>query len=1136
MQETIEINDNSDTQLDASEIAETSLESNADDLKLDEEPSENHYGYWAYGRDMYDMNLTDLQQNGVTDILLNYYVYTKYNQNEVESFVASANEKGIHTHIWAQIFYDGTWTRPVDSQGNWNYDFFDEKIAELEMYANTTGVYGVHYDYLRFSGSAYYNNTAEQNPGGIEAISYFVETSCAALRKINPDIFISVAIMPEIDVLETWYGYNYTVISSCMNASLPMIYTSNFRQNATWVKETTKWFVDNSKGAEVWTGLQGYTVNDYYEDVIFESPISQVNIEIKSALDGGSNGAIIFKFGKSGNIDFNNLSVCEAELDSFKNLNYVISTSRNNVILDRDFAFNETYDGAFKDGIPLLRNDLIIDGANHIIDGRNLSKIFNVEGKNITFKNIIFKNGFADNGSTISIKGENNTIMNSEFINCNGNENGGAIYWHGLNGVVFNCIFRNNTANHGGAIHWYSNDGTVSNCTFINNLGNISGGAIFWDSNNGVISNCNFINNSAEGGGALLYYGNYGSLSNCNFTNNIAVNSRYGGGAVLWSGHYASMYNNTFVNNTGSKGGSVVLDGASYASISNCNFINNTAQEYCAAILFDSGILNSVSNCNFINNTAETGGTGVYLYNTYYSSVSDCKFINNFAGYDGSAIYVDPGDYCTVSNSTFINNTCSYSGGVISWYGHNGTVFNCNFMNNKAVNEGGAIYWFFNDGLISNCNFTNNTANKGGAIYTKCPVINCIFTNNTANEGGAIYKGIAVLCTFNCDSDNCFETEIVPANITVCDFISTYNSGAKLLFNITADIEINEEIRHFKIDGINTTIKVYQNDNLIGAYYAISGDGWIVNLNPGVYTAVLSLDKYSEVKAVNASMTVRTITPTTIITSPVNTTYNSDDKLIITLKDDLGNPIANTSMFVYITELENYTTDSNGQVNVSLKGLDANTYEALIIALGNENYTGSSASEQIIINPQPCQLTANAVSTTYNVNKDLVITLKDKNGNALSGVQITVNLGSDVKYTTDKNGQVKVNVAKLVPKTYNAKISVENNNYKASPVSVKVTVKKATPKITAKAKTFKLKVKTKKYAVTFKDNKGKAIKKAKLTLKVKGKTYKATTNAKGKAIFKIKKLTKKGKFKAKIGFKGDKFYKAVSKNVKITIK
>ena len=96
-------------------------------------------------------------------------------------------------------------------------------------------------------------------------------------------------------------------------------------------------------------------------------------------------------------------------------------------------------------------------------------------------------------------------------------------------------------------------------------------------------------------------------------------------------------------------------------------------------------------------------------------------------------------------------------------------------------------------------------------------------------------------------------------------------------------------------------------------------------------------------------------------------------------------------------------------------------------------------------------------------------------------------------------------------------------------------VNKQATKIVAKKKTFKAKTKVKKYTITLKAGK-KAVKKVWVTLKIKGKTFKAKTNAKGKAVFKIKKLTKKGTYKAKISFKGNANYKASSKTVKIKIK
>lgn len=101
---------------------------------------------------------------------------------------------------------------------------------------------------------------------------------------------------------------------------------------------------------------------------------------------------------------------------------------------------------------------------------------------------------------------------------------------------------------------------------------------------------------------------------------------------------------------------------------------------------------------------------------------------------------------------------------------------------------------------------------------------------------------------------------------------------------------------------------------------------------------------------------------------------------------------------------------------------------------------------------------------------------------------------------------------------------------------MKITINKEKTKIVAKKKTFKKSKKVKKYTITLKNSKGKVIKKAKVTLKIKGKTYKAKTNTKGKATFKIKKLAKKGKYVATVTFKGNAYYNKVAKKTKIVVK
>lgn len=200
------------------------------------------------------------------------------------------------------------------------------------------------------------------------------------------------------------------------------------------------------------------------------------------------------------------------------------------------------------------------------------------------------------------------------------------------------------------------------------------------------------------------------------------------------------------------------------------------------------------------------------------------------------------------------------------------------------------------------------------------------------------------------------------------------------------------------------------------------------------------------------------------------------------------------------------------------------------------------ALQQIIVTTHkaPTTIVAPAVTKVYNVNKNLVISLKDTKGNIIKNADIVVKFNNVKKtYNTGTKGQVVIAIANLAPKTYTVSIAFGgDDNYLKSSASTKVIVKKATPKLTAKKKvTFKVKTKTKKYYVVLKTNKGKAIKNAKLTLKIKGKVYKAFTNAKGKATFKITKLNKKGKFSATLTYAGNKYYtKVVVKNIKITVK
>ena len=227
----------------------------------------------------------------------------------------------------------------------------------------------------------------------------------------------------------------------------------------------------------------------------------------------------------------------------------------------------------------------------------------------------------------------------------------------------------------------------------------------------------------------------------------------------------------------------------------------------------------------------------------------------------------------------------------------------------------------------------------------------------------------------------------------------------------------------------------------------------------------------------------------------------------------------------------------DGKGNLTLSDLAYGVYTVNATFAGEGKYVDSSSNNVTLeVNKIETQLTGDSVTTVYNIDKDLVITLKDSKGKAISDVEVDVDFNGVKTLKTDSNGQIKLSTKGVVPKEYDAKITFKGNAvYVGSSKQVKVTVKKATPKIAASAKKFKLKDKTKKYTVTLKTNQNKVMKSTVVKITVNKKTYSAKTNSKGVATFKLKKLTKKGKYTATVNYAGSKYYNAKSVKVRITV-
>ena len=255
------------------------------------------YGYWLFGSDMKNVNLNTLASKGTSDIFLNYYAFTAHGKSAVESWIAKANGVGIKVHIWMQTFYDGSWINPVKN-GAANQALFTKIIDEALGYAKVKGVAGIHFDYLRYPGTAY------KTSGGTKAITEFVKQAATALHKYNSNLIVSCALMPETTSNAYYYGQDMEQISKYADVVVPMIYKGNYGKDTSWIKTTTKWFVDHSNGAKVWGGLQAYKS----DSDVTKLSLSAITKDSQAVLDGKGAGVMLFRWGLSNFVDFDSLS------------------------------------------------------------------------------------------------------------------------------------------------------------------------------------------------------------------------------------------------------------------------------------------------------------------------------------------------------------------------------------------------------------------------------------------------------------------------------------------------------------------------------------------------------------------------------------------------------------------------------------------------------------------------------------------------------------------------------------------------------------------------------------------------------------------------------------------------------------
>ena len=646
-------------------------------------------------------------------------------------------------------------------------------------------------------------------------------------------------------------------------------------------------------------------------------------------------------------------------------------------------------------------------------------------------------------------------------------------------------------------------------------------------SNNVILKNINFINGHSSENGGAIYVEN--AISNCKINSTFINNSAYNGGAIYFNGAITNAtINGHFEGNTAERaGGAIYVKGTSRNNTFACEFYNNTANKasggaiffynlaennqfesvlrynhgiYGAGIFFYNKANNNRFKCDFRFNVAESCGGAIFFHNTTNNNSFSGYFINNTAlgnvddvnGNGGAITFKDTSSNC-IFTCDFINNTAAKNGGGVNYRQTPYNItFNSDFINNKARTGGGVNFFESLENVVFNGQFIGNSAVYGGAIAAKNGVIkNTNFLKNCAERGGAI---------------------------------------------------------HFDSNGTIINCEFEKNNAEDGG--AILSYGNLVIINSVFKDNVATLGTNHISLKENASVTLDNTTPKDLepfrvgyltILNCTNITYGESVNITAKITDENNAPLANGTISVMINGKAYTGNVNNGTATIEIPNINAGIYNVNVTYIADGYLASSPVKFKVLKQKATIAASNKAYVITYGGKYS--ISLKDAKGNAIANKKLTFklngkNIGSAV---TNTKGVATIALTAKILKAAkagkkNLVIQFADSNYNTASKTVKITINKEKTKIIAKNAKFKKSKKIKKYSITLKNSKGKAVKNANVVLKVKGKIYKAKTNSKGKATFKISKLNKKGKFNAVIQFKTTSYYKAITKKVKISVK
>ena len=349
------------------------------------------------------------------------------------------------------------------------------------------------------------------------------------------------------------------------------------------------------------------------------TPTNNIVLNKKGITISGQNSVVFDAKGGNVHFEVTGDNVLIEKL-TFRNFNFtgnggaILWTGRHGILKNCNFIKNTATGGGsvrWEGANGILSDCTFTDNSVTNNDGGAIN--WGGVGSNATITNCNFINNTANiGGAGVNIF---NNAINSILTNCTftgnfaNNSNGAGIQWAGPNGIISDSNFNKNSANLGGSII-IANAGAnthISNCNFINNSATLDGGAVRWHGPNGVLTSCTFINNHATShGGAISWTGLNGNLIYSIFTDNTVTGN---GGAASWSGPNGIVTDSIFTGNTATGVGGALDLWGNNCTVTRSTFTGNTAIDSGGAIWWY--VAGSMANCSFINCKSQSSN-GIY--------------------------------------------------------------------------------------------------------------------------------------------------------------------------------------------------------------------------------------------------------------------------------------------------------------------------------------------------------------------------------------------------------------------------------------------------------------------------------------------------------------------------------------------